>query len=54
MRTVLALNDGWLYAPEQVDDTTPDSRFEPVTLPHTNVVLPYHNFDNAEYQFIST
>ncbi len=54
MRTVLALNDGWLYAPEQLDDTAPDSRFEPVTLPHTNVVLPYHNFDNAEYQFIST
>lgn len=54
MRTVLALNDGWLFLPEQVDDSTPDSRFEPVTLPHANVVLPHRNFDNAEYQFIST
>ncbi|MFN8561901.1 MAG: hypothetical protein U0703_09835 [Anaerolineae bacterium] len=25
-----------------------------MTLPHANVVLPYHNFDNLEYQFIST
>jgi len=54
LRTVLALNDGWLFLPEQVDDSTPDSRFEPVTLPHANVVLPHRNFDNAEYQFIST
>ena len=54
MRTVLAFNDGWLYLPQQVDDSVPDSRFEPVRLPHTNVVLPHHNFDNAEYQFIST
>ncbi|MEL7672253.1 MAG: glycoside hydrolase family 2 TIM barrel-domain containing protein [Chloroflexota bacterium] len=54
MRTLIPFNDGWLYHPEPVDDTAPDSRFEPVTLPHANVVLPHHNFDNAEYQFIST
>ncbi len=54
MRTLIPFNDGWLYHPEPVNDTAPDSRFEPVTLPHANVVLPHHNFDNAEYQFIST
>jgi len=54
VRTEIAFNDGWLYLPEQVEDAVPDSRFEPVTLPHTNIVLPHHNFDNAEYQFIST
>lgn len=54
MRTLIPFNDGWLYHPEPVDDTAPDSRFEPVTLPHANIVLPHHNFDNAEYQFIST
>lgn len=54
MRTLIPFNDGWLYHPEPVDDTAPDSRFEPVTLPHANVVLPHHNFDNAEYQFVST
>jgi len=54
LRTLIPFNDGWLYHPEPVDDTAPDSRFEPVTLPHANVVLPHHNFDNAEYQFIST
>jgi len=54
LRTLIPFNDGWLYHPESVNDTAPDSRFEPVTLPHANVVLPHHNFDNAEYQFIST
>ena len=54
MRTVLPFNDGWLFLPEEVDAQVPDVRFEPVTLPHPNVVLPHHNFDNAEYQFIST
>ena len=54
MRTVIPFNDGWLYTPAQADDRQPDSAFEPVTLPHTNIVLPHHNFDNQEYQFIST
>src|SRR5574338_490827 len=54
MRTIIPFNDGWLYAPEDLDTRASDSRFQPVTLPHTNVTLPYHNFDNAEYGFIST
>lgn len=54
MRSSIPFNQGWLYCPKQVDDIVTDSAFIEVTLPHTNVVLPYHNFDDAEYQFIST
>ena len=54
MRSIISFNDGWLFAPADVEASTPDSQFERVTLPHTNKLLPYHNFDNAEYQFIST
>ncbi len=54
MRSIHNFNNDWLYLPEDADFNRPDSDFEAVTLPHTNIVLPYHNFDNAEYQFIST
>lgn len=54
MRAVHGFNSGWLYAPEVVDLALSDEHFVPVTLPHTNKIFPYHNFDDAEYQFIST
>ena len=54
MRTIIPFNDHWLFLPDEVNDTTPDSAFEPVTLPHTNRLFPHHNFDNAAYQFVST
>jgi beta-galactosidase len=54
LRTLAPFNDDWLFCPGDVDARTPDSSFQVVTLPHTNIVLPHHNFDNAEYQFIST
>jgi beta-galactosidase len=54
MRTIIPFNDQWLYAPEPLDARAPDSRFQPVTLPHTNIQLPYHNFDPSEYAFVST
>lgn len=54
MRSVIPFNDDWLYYPEQVDDSIPDSDFEPITLPHTNKIFPHHSFDDAEYKFIST
>jgi beta-galactosidase len=47
-------NKHWLYYPAKVDADVPNSEFASVTLPHTNKVLPYHNFDDQEYQFIST
>jgi len=54
LRSIIPFNDGWLFTPADVQANVPDSQFEAVTLPHTNKVLPYHNFDNMEYQFIST
>ena len=54
MRNIVRFNHDWLYIPQAVDATTPDSHFESITIPHTNKTLPWHNFDDQEYQFIST
>jgi beta-galactosidase len=54
VRSIHSFNQDWLYLPEDAPANRPDSDFEAVTLPHTNIVLPHHNFDNREYQFIST
>lgn len=54
MRSIIPFNNDWLFVPEDADGNTPDNVFERVTLPHTNTVLPHHNFDNLEYQFVST
>ncbi|HEX2621879.1 MAG TPA: glycoside hydrolase family 2 TIM barrel-domain containing protein, partial [Phototrophicaceae bacterium] len=58
MRTILPFNHDWLFYADRVTDDVPDSGgaadFETVTLPHTNKILPYHNFNDTEYQFIST
>lgn len=31
-----------------------DSHFERITIPHTNVSLPWHSFDDKAYEFVST
>ena len=54
MRSVLLFNDDWLYAPEELPFSAGDDQFAAVTLPHTNIDLPHRNFDNLDYQFIST
>ncbi len=54
MRKIVSFNDDWLYLAEDVPVSTPDIAFEHVTLPHSNITLPHRNFDNIEYQFIST
>ena len=54
MRKVIPFNQGWLYAAQELNVQATDNEFEPVTLPHTNIELPYNNFDNLEYQFVST
>jgi len=54
VRSTHPFNQGWLYCAQNVAHGLSDDGFVAVTLPHTNVVLPYHNFDDAEYQFIST
>ncbi len=57
-RLVLPMNRGWRWKAEDVRGAEApgfdDSGFERVTLPHTNVRLPWHNFDDRQYEFIST
>ena len=56
-RTVLNLNADWLYTPRDLpaaaDPDCDESGFVPVCLPHANVELPYHNFSEQEYCFVS-
>lgn len=54
MRSVIPFNKDWLYCAQQVDANIGDESFVSITLPHTNTLLPYHNFNDSEYQFIST
>jgi beta-galactosidase len=57
-RIVLPINRRWRFKPSKVDgahmSSFNDSSFEPVVIPHTNVMLPWHSFDEKEYEFIST
>ncbi len=57
-RTVLPINRNWRFHPSVVaGDEAPsfdDSSFTAVVLPHTNVQLPWHNFDDRLYEFVST
>jgi beta-galactosidase len=54
MRSEYLFNHDWLYLPQEAQSNTPDNRFTAVTLPHSNIELPWHNFDDKEYQFISS
>ena len=57
-RKVLSLNRRWRYNPSFVegahDIAFDDSRFERVVIPHANVRLPWHSFDEKTYEFVST
>ena len=56
-RLVFPLNLKWLYSAKNIPNGTRpgfnDLNFAKVTLPHTNKLLPWHGFDDKEYQFIS-
>jgi len=56
-RRVFPLNHKWLYSEKVTPDATSlkfdDRSFQRVTIPHTNKTLPWHGFDDKEYQFIS-
>jgi len=57
MRKTFDLNHGWLFKKtfEEVDlSTSGGTNFKVVDLPHSNVELPYNNFDEKDYQFISS
>jgi beta-galactosidase len=57
-RTIYSLNQGWLWSRETSTGAHQrdfdDSVFAQVTLPHSNVFVPWHSFDQANYQFVST
>ena len=57
-RSIFPINRNWRYHPAKIDGAEStafdDSKFERVVIPHTNIQLPWHNFDDKDYEFIST
>src|SRR4030081_3220189 len=57
-RVNIPINRGWRYSPRKVEGAEKvefdDSDFEQVVIPHTNVLLPWHSFDDKTYEFVST
>ncbi len=56
-RMVLPINRGWRFSPKMTDAAHArefdDSSFARVAVPHTNVRLPWHGFDEKSYEFVS-
>jgi beta-galactosidase len=56
-RTTFPINRKWHYHPAVVagghDAAFDDSSFTEVVIPHTNIRLPWHGFDDKDYEFIS-
>ncbi|MDE3106342.1 MAG: glycoside hydrolase family 2 protein [Acidobacteriota bacterium] len=57
-RTVLPINRNWRYHPARVEGSHlpefNDASFEKIVIPHTNISLPWHSFDDKSYEFVST
>jgi beta-galactosidase len=55
---MLPMNRGWRFSAKVVEGDTSrefdDTAFTRVVIPHTNKLLPWHSFDDKEYEFIST
>ncbi len=56
-RIVLPINRNWRYSPTVIEAAHSkdfdDSGFDQVVIPHTNIKLPWHSFDDKSYEFIS-
>lgn len=56
-RMILPINRNWRYSatPTQAahEKDFDDSGFAQVVIPHTNIRLPWHSFDDKSYEFIS-
>ncbi len=56
-RLVLPMNRNWRFSrvatPEVRGPDFDDSGFERVVVPHANIRLPWHSFDEKDYQFVS-
>jgi beta-galactosidase len=57
VRAVLPINRRWRYSvkatPEAHERAFDDSKFARVVVPHTNIRLPWHGFDEKAYEFVS-
>jgi|KBSMisStandDraft_5_1062788.scaffolds.fasta_scaffold00533_7 beta-galactosidase len=56
-RLILPINRGWRFSPKQAegghDKNFDDSAFDRIVVPHTNQRVPWHGFDEKDYQFVS-
>jgi len=56
-RLILPINRGWRFSPKQTegghDKNFDDSAFDRIVVPHTNKRLPWHGFDEKDYEFVS-
>ncbi len=56
-RIILPINRNWRYNPKFVagahDVNFDDSSFDRIVIPHTNIKLPWHSFDEKTYEFVS-
>ena len=56
-RLILPINRNWRYSPTNTDAAHAkdfdDSHFDHVVIPHTNIPLPWHSFDDKSYEFVS-
>ena len=56
-RSILPINRNWRYSAKASEAARArvfdDSKFDRVAVPHTNIRLPWHSFDEKSYQFVS-
>ena len=56
-RIILPINRNWRYSRQFVDGghekNFDDSGFDRIVVPHTNIPLPWHGFDEKTYEFVS-
>ena len=56
-RLIIPINRNWRYNPKFVegahDKTFDDAAFQRVVVPHANIKLPWHSFDDKDYEFVS-
>jgi beta-galactosidase len=51
-RRTYSLNRNWLYQ-AKAGPASGEAGFSRVTLPHSNIELPWHSFDDKKYEFVS-
>ncbi|MGA3079321.1 MAG: sugar-binding domain-containing protein, partial [Bryobacteraceae bacterium] len=57
LRRILPMNRNWLFGGRAVPGSTApdfdDTKFQRVTIPHSNKIFPWHSFDEKDFQFVS-